>query len=702
MRVLVGRGRVFGTYCFETDIKTDPKKCEAVRSWPRPANVHEVMQFLGLANFYRRFIKHYSDIAAPLTDLLRANTQWYWSDSCESAFRDLKHKLTNTPVLLVPNLELSFCVEADCSGRALGCVLSQKTNERWHPVAYESQKLNPAETRYSIHEQELGALIHALKTWRHYLLRQEFNAYTDHESIIHLTKQPNLTGRQARWVELLQDFQITIYYQPGSKNIVADALSRRPEGGGEQKINNIILKANVDFQNSIKTGYSQDAFFQRIITGLTDSTAKVEDKIQSKLHQFEFKNGLLYFEDRLCIPSKPETLRKDILHNTHDSVIGAHVGRNKMYLAISDKFYWPKLRGHVEKYTQSCDTCQCTKLNRQQPAGLLQLMPIPADRWEYVTMDFFTKLPRTARGHTVIMVVLCKLSKKAHFIATTDDVDAPGVARLYLHNVFHFHGIPRFIISDRDPKFTSLFWKSLFEMLGTKLKLSTSDHPQTDGQSERTIQTLEQYLKAVVNYAQDDWDELLSVLEFAYNKGEHSSTGMSPFMVDEGQDPLVLLDLTRKKEEVSAATLEAAARAPAVEEFFENIRSNICFAQEQLKEAQDVQKAYADKKRRDVSYKVRDKVMLPTGYFAKDNNLTRPNAALRQCYMGPYTIKKVISPVVYELEFPAGVRAHPVIHVSKLLRYYDPDKVGRHKTEPPPVEIIDGEEEREVEEILDE
>jgi hypothetical protein len=684
-------------------IKTDPKKCEAIHTWPKPRNVHELMQFLGLANFYRRFVRRYSDIAAPLTDLLRSGVEFYWSGECDRAFCELKHRLTNTPVLVVPDPNLPFRVEADCSGKALGCVLLQKVNGRWHPVAYESRKLNPAETRYPIHEQELGALIHALKAWRHYLLGQQFLAYTDYKSIIHLTKQPNLTGRQARWVELLQDFQVTIHYQPGAKNIVADALSRKPDRGEEATHDAIhnISSATTTFNDKVKDGYKKDPFFAKIITGLTDSASPVDSTIQAKLHRYEIKDELLYFEDRLCIPVEPDSLRKDILYDTHDSIIGAHVGRNKMYLALSDKFYWPKMRGHVDKYTQSCDACQRTKPKQQQPGGLLQMMPVPMQRWEYVTMDFFTKLPKTKNGFTSIMVVTCKIGKRAHFIPTTDNVDAPGVAKLFVNNVFRYHGLPRFIISDRDPKFTSLFWESLFEMLGTKLKMSTSDHPQTDGQTERTIQTLEQFLRVSVNYAQDNWDEVLPMLEFAFNKGTHSTTGMSPFMLDVGQEPLVPVDLLCEKKEVSVKTLEMASRSPVVDEFFESMRSNLRFAQEQLKEAQDVQKAYADKKRREVSFKVGDKVMLPTGYFAKDNNLTRPNAAMRQRYMGPYRVKTVLSPVVYELELPKGARVHPVVHVSKLNIYYDPDQVGRHKVEPPPPEIIDGEEEREVEEILD-
>ena len=359
----------------------------------------------------------------------------------------------------------------------------------------------------------------------------------------------------------------------------------------------------------------------------------------------------------------------------HDSIIGAHVGKSKMYLAVSDCFYWPKMRGTVEKYTVSCDACQRTKPSRQLPGGLLHPMPVPVQRWEYVTLDFLTKLPLTKRGHTAIMAVMCKLSKRAIFVPTTDEADAPQTAHLFFKHVFRHHGLPKVLISDRDPKFTSKFWTSLFKLMGTKLNMSTADHPQTDGQSEHTIQTLEQYLQVSVNYLQNDWNDHLTTLEFAFNNSVSTVTNMIPFELDSGCKPFVPMDLLSPVKDISISKLEEAATAPALEEFFTTVHSNLHFAQEQIKEAQDIQKAYADKKRRLLTFAVGDKVMLPTGFFTKDNNSTRPNAALRQRYMGPFRVIAVRTPTVYKLEFPKGVRAHPVVHVSVMISYQDPAMV---------------------------
>lgn len=210
-------------------VRTDPAKTSAVRDWPQPTTVSELRAFLGLANYYRRFVRRYSHIAIPLTHLLKKDVVFHWGTSQQDAFQKLKDALTSSPVLLIPNPDLPYHVETDCSDFAAGAVLYQLVNNEWHPVAYESRKLDKAEVCYPTHEKELLGLVHALQVWRHYLLGLSFKAYTDHHSIIHLPTQPHLSGRQARWVEMLVTFDITIEYRAGRSNIVADALSRRSD-----------------------------------------------------------------------------------------------------------------------------------------------------------------------------------------------------------------------------------------------------------------------------------------------------------------------------------------------------------------------------------------------------------------------------------------------------------------------------------------
>lgn len=210
-------------------IRTDPAKTAVVRDWPQPNNISELRAFLGLANYYRRFVRRYSAIAIPLTHLLKKDVFFSWRDVQQQAFQRLKDTLTSAPVLLLTDPTLPYRVETDCSDFAAGAVLYQLVDNMWHPVAYESHKLDKVECRYPTHEKELLGLMHVLHVWRHYLLGLSFKAYTDHHSIIHLPTQPHLSGRQARWVEKLASFDIKIEYRAGRSNIVADALSHRSD-----------------------------------------------------------------------------------------------------------------------------------------------------------------------------------------------------------------------------------------------------------------------------------------------------------------------------------------------------------------------------------------------------------------------------------------------------------------------------------------
>jgi len=238
-------------------------------------------------------------------------------------------------------------------------------------------------------------------------------------------------------------------------------------------------------------------------------------------------------------------------------------------------------------YVTSCDSCQRNKASNQAPAGLLQPLDIPERRWDHITMDFVVQLPKTTKKHDAIVVFVEKLSKRTYFIPTTTDVTAPQVAEIFFNTIFKNHGLPKVIISDRDPKFTSRFWKALFEKLGTKLAMSTSHHPQTDGQTERMNRTMEEMLRAYTNYQQNNWDELLPAVEFAYNNSKNLSTGFTPFEIDLGQHPNTPTTFATGKQTNVTATDDFLLK-------WENIinltKDNLCLAQER-------QQQYANKHR---------------------------------------------------------------------------------------------------------
>jgi ribonuclease HI len=213
-------------------VSVDPEKVEAVSNWRQPTNVGEIRSFLGLAGYYRRFIEGFSKIARPMTELLKKEKKFVWTEACEKSFQELKKRLTTAPVLTLPDNQRDFVIYCDASRQGLGCVLMQDGRV----VAYASRQLRPHEQNYPTHDLELAAVVHALKIWRHYLIGNKCEVYTDHKSLKYIFTQPDLNLRQRRWLELVKDYNLEIHYHPGKANVVADALSRKLHGSKDPQL----------------------------------------------------------------------------------------------------------------------------------------------------------------------------------------------------------------------------------------------------------------------------------------------------------------------------------------------------------------------------------------------------------------------------------------------------------------------------------
>jgi hypothetical protein len=265
-------------------------------------------------------------------------------------------------------------------------------------------------------------------------------------------------------------------------------------------------------------------------------------------------------------------MRTKMIYENHDTPIAGHPGIERTYAKMHTHLYWPRMNSEIKRYISSCDTCQRVKASQLVKAGLLQPLPVPTERWTHISVDFITQLPPTKDKHDAIVVFVDMLSKMVHFIPTTTTASAPTIARLFFDEIFRLHGLPRVIVSDRDPKFTSKFWKNLFEHLGTKLAMSTAFHPQTDGQTERMNRTLEDMLRAFAGYKQDNWDKYLTAAEFAYNSAPNASTGISPFKLNYGAEPLAPTALMKKPPDA----------VPAFAEFMEEISNLMKVASDSL------------------------------------------------------------------------------------------------------------------------
>ena len=645
-------------------VAVDPVKIEAVRDWPRPKNATDVRSFLGLAGYYRRFVEGFSKLAMPLTNLTRKQQKFLWTDKCEQSFQDLKERLITAPVLCVPKSDEKFVVYCDASKMGLGCVLMQAGKV----VAYASRQLKDYEQRYPTHDLELAVVVFALKIWRHYLYGDKCEIYTDHKSLKYFFTQKELNMRQRRWLELVKDYDCEILYHPGKANVVADALSRRSHGTVaslkmiEAPLQKEIVKAGIEIvvgklaNLTVQSDLLEEIKRKQI---LDENLVKQEALLQEEKNgNFTMSEGqILRYKGRVCVPNDLE-IKDRILKEAHTTPYSLHPGTTKMYQDLKSMYWWSGMKRDIAEYVAKCLVCQQVKAEHQRPGGLLQPLPIPVWKWEEITMDFVVGLPVTTERHDAVWVIVDRLTKSAHFIPVRMTYTMDQFARLYMKEIIRLHGVPISIISDRDPRFTSGFWESLQEAMGTKLKLSTAFHPQTDGQSERTIQILEDMLRACTLEFKGSWKEYLYHIEFAYNNSYQSTIGMAPYEMLYGRkcrSPLHWDEIGERRLAGPELVLEATGA-------IERIRKHMLTAQSR-------QQSYANAKRRDIEFDVGDKVFLKVSP-TKGVKRFGKKGKLSPKYVGPFEILERIGSVAYRLALPPSLAStHNVFHISMLRKY---------------------------------
>ena len=659
-------------------IKVDPAKIACIKDWPKPANVHDLRSFLGLANYFRRFVMAYSIRTAPLTKLTGKNVKWDWTPECQMAFDGLKWDLTHSPVLISPDIAKPFEVVTDACGTGLGAVLLQDNR----PVAFESRKFIPAEQRYTTTEQELLASVHAMTIWRCFLEglpKEHITLVTDHHPNTCLPTQPLLNRRQARWSELLQRFNFQWVYRPGRIN-VADPISRMPPSSDEAKKMGSYHLGAISLPHVQGIDHPVWPPADQIIKGYT-----IDCSISSQVG-FTQALGLFYLDGRLVLPDALG-IRQQVFHALHATPFAGHKGLNATSRLIKRDYYWLRMDADIKCWIQECPDCQRNKSSSQRTAGLLQPLPVPARRWSDVSLDFITHLPKTRSGHTAILVVVDRLSKLVHFIPTVDTANAETVARLFIDNIFVHHGMPERLLSDRDPRFTGTFWSAMCAIWKCERQFTTAYHPQTDGQTERVNRTLEDMLRHWCSPDQDDWDEHLKLAEFACNNAYHTSVDTTPFMLTFGQHPRTPASLFGKDGPGKQPN-------PTANQFAAGMLERVQKAQRFLMSAQARQKCFADEKRRPATLSIGQYVKLSTKNLA---NRAKGTPKLHPKFIGPFQITERIGETAYKLLLPEDMRIHNIFHVS-LLQPWHHSLSGPAPTQ---VLLVKDDEQFEVDTILD-
>jgi hypothetical protein len=706
-------------------LSMDPIKTQAIHNWPLPSSVKEIQSFLGFANFYRRFILGYSSIVKPLTNLTRKEVSFEMTSECVAAFERLKSAFTSAPILAHFQPELVTVVETDASDYAIAAILSQESPEdgRLHPVAYFSRSMAPAELNYEIYDKELLAIFAAFKQWRAYLEGSTYpvRVVTDHRNLEYFATTKLLTRRQARWSEFLSSFHYKVLYRPGRLGGKPDILTRRSDVYPKRGEGTFALANPQNLQQLFKDGQLVESLraTYTLCPELLPATCSVQMRatildtdqlrldilsalLNDHLAQGQLKelsppwslssSGLLLYNHRVYVPSDKD-LRLRVLQSRHDHETAGHPGFRRTLELVRREFYWPGCRDFVAEFCRTCDGCPRNKAVRHKPYGLLKQLPIPERPWESVSVDFIVQLPPSTESLTnqlydAILVVVDRLTKLSLFIPTTSNANSADLARLYIKYVFSKRGVPSDIISDRGSTFTSDFTTSLSKLLNIKLNFSTAYHPQTDGQTERTNQQIESYLRTYTNYQQDDWADLLPIAEFAYNNAPHSATQISPFFANYGYHPRATI------------SLDITVPDPTAHDFARPLSDLHDFCRQEIRVAQSQYQSPADRSRLPIPlelFEVGKKVWLN----AKNIKTKRPSKKLDSKKLGPFVIEEQISSHAFRLTLPLGMRLlHPVFHVS-LLEPYRENTIAR-RTSPPPLPVeVDGETEYEVAAILD-
>lgn len=499
-------------------IKPSERKISAVRDFPAPRNVHEVRQFLGLASYFRRFVKGFGEIARPLTALLKKDAQWRWDSDEEKSFKCLKNQLIQRPLLALYNPDLETEVHTDASSLGLGGILMQWQTcpKLLKPVAYFSRQTTPEERYFHSYELETLAVVCSLKKFRPYLLGLNFCVYTDCNALRTTLTKRDLIPRIARWWLLISEYNFTIEYRPGCRMSHVDALSRNPPNENTS-VQNV---KTISTENWILTLQMADPELERIIKILKPN--QDAEVIEIK-RNYSVKNHSLYRkvgeELRLVIP---KDARWQICKANHDEV--GHFGFSKTLERVQSKYWFPKMRRFIKKYVAACIDCAYNKDNGPQGhTGLLHPIPKVEVPFDTLHMDHLGPFVRSKSRNSYILTIVDGFTKYL-FARPVRDTKTRTVIKV-LQNLFHDFGVPRRIISDRGTAFTSGQFKEFCAKKGIKHVLNAVACPRANGQAERFNRTILTALSAQ-NFGKDEriWDEQLGKVQWGINNTINAST----------------------------------------------------------------------------------------------------------------------------------------------------------------------------------
>ncbi|SYW86803.1 uncharacterized protein UHO2_05427 [Ustilago hordei] len=613
-----------------TGIEMDPEKVRTVKEWPMPESIHDIQRFLGFANFYRRFIAHFARIAKPLTAMVKPIERFKkfeLPEEAQQAFHKLIQAFTSAGVLQNFDYHLPTRLETDA-------------------MAFYSRKMSSAEKNYEIHDKELLAVVACLTQWRHMLagLPSQLVILADHEALKYFKSQRHITG---------------------DKGGEPDALTRRTDmqPAGEEQDHNVrqllpprVFKETADHDSTLVAPMlSMESIASKGLRDLVKIFQPLDQELQ-EIHRkkpFKVKDDLWYSGGRLVIP---KVIMPGRTNNQHSRSAKEVDGQS---LSVEHLRFMVMTQCHddwIADYVASCPVCARYKAPRHRPYGLLQPLATPDRPWGSISLDFIEGLPPSkkydSKTYDSILVIVDRLTKFAILAPTHKMVTTKQTAVLLYGHMVRLFGYPDHMVSDRGRQFISGAWKAFAEQMGVKHSLSMAYHPQTDGQTERVNQVIEQYLRMYCNYEQDDWANLLDTAAFVYNSMVHNSIGVSPFFACYGWNPKAHPDIPQR----------LGVNDPGRFEYLMDGKEHCKYLQEQIREAQCRSVDQYNRKHKDIEFKVGDMV-----YINHRNWKTRrPTPKLDTWFAGPYPVQEWVGRRAYRITLPANLRVHDVFHVSML------------------------------------
>lgn len=666
-------------------VKADPSKVEAVRQWPVPKNQTEVRSFVGLASYYRRFIRGFAEIARPLHQLTEKGRRFKWTEVCQTAFEHLKRSLMSSPVLAYPDPQKTFILDTDASDAGIGAVLSQEDEGQERVIAYASRALTKQERKYATTKKELLSMVTFIKHFKHYLLGKEFVLRTDHNSLKWLHNFQGLEGQLARWVEQLASFHYKIVHRPGRGHANADALSRlpaflpvtsvpppafpTPEGKVICAVKSVCpgaLSRPEEEEDELVQAQRKDGELQKILALKMEGRAgdqPPEDlqKYAPVWAQLQIQGSRLVRHPPLNSDAAnriqvvvPSSLVPQILSQLHNANTGGHLGVQKLQAKVKDRFYWVGWFGDVKRWCQECVDCGSRKEAGRKPCAPLQSV-VTSRPYERVALDILGPLTETPGSNKYIVVIGDYFSKWTEAFPLPNQ-EASTVAKLLVEQWVCRFGAPRTIHTDQGRNFESNLFREVCQLLNIHKSRTSAYHPQSDGMIERFNRTLLSMLSLFVEENQSNWDVLLPYVMMAYRSSIHSSTGFTPYKVIFGQEIVLPVDVM--------LSLDNGERFSSAIEYVARLLDTLSTVVEAVKghqlRASARQKTAYDFRAQGQYYSEGEFVWLRGK--AKKRGLC---PKLQRRFRGPYKILERLTEVLYRL-VPMEGGVETVVHFNRL------------------------------------